>query len=136
MYKFLIPLLFVIFFMGCQSAVILDHLVGIYYLVAADDDRQCSLATHEPSDGGTYGNVVNQTVFAVGYNEKYIIAKQHPDNNRKITNYFIVPVEQHITRENLNNILGPLTYNQFMTKRHELIIPDSLHFTKEYEDLK
>ncbi|HLX54181.1 MAG TPA: hypothetical protein VKR58_09575 [Aquella sp.] len=113
-----------------------DHLVGIYYLAAADDDRQCSLTTHEPSDGGNYGNVVNQTVFAVGYNEKYIIAKQHPDENRKITNYFIVPVEQHITRENLKNLMGPLTYDQFLAKRHELSIPDSLQFTKEYENLK
>jgi hypothetical protein len=62
--------------------------------------------------------------------------KQHPDDNRKVTNYFIVPVEQHITRENLKDVLGPLTYNQFLTKRHELAIPESLQFTKEYDDLK
>ena len=125
-----------IFLFGCQSAVLIDHLIGYYYLTAPDDDTQCSLTFHEPSDGGTYSGIVNQTVFSVGFNGKYIIVKQHPDDNRKIINYFIVPIQDHLTRENINTVFGPLNYDRFIAKRHELMIPDSLQFTKEYEDLK
>lgn len=113
-----------------------DHILGNYYLVAPDDDIQLSLSYHEPSDGDNYGTFIIGTVFAVGYNEKYIIVKQHPNNNRNVTNYFILPLIKGFNWRTNNGLLGPLTLDQFNEKRKELNIPDSLKFTIVKDNLK
>ena|SRR3982750_2229886 len=117
-----------------------EHLFGNYYLIETDE-VQMSLSYHAPEDGSNYGGVIPETVFAVGFNEKYIIVKQHPRSfpkhpDKKITNYYIVPVTDGFNYRTMNGMCGPLTLNQFSEKRIELGIPDSLNFTKEFEDLK
>ena len=126
---------------GCTSFVIKDHLFGNYFLVAPDDGHQLGLAYYTPKDGDSYAAIISATVFAVGYNEKYLIAKQHPfifsrPPNKDTTNYYILQITNDFNFRTMDGLFGPLTLDQFILKRHELGIPDSLIFTKEYEDLK
>jgi len=124
---------------SCTSLVINDHLVGNYYLTAPDDGNQLALTYHAPDDGGTYGIIISGTVFAVGYNKRYLIAKQHPYEfamppDTTITKYYILSLKDSFDFRTMNGLIGPMTKNQFILKRHELGIPDSLTFTKEYKN--
>ena len=128
-------------FQGCTGFFTNEHLFGNYYLTATDVEDDLSLSYHKPEDGSEYGGIISATVFAIGYNEKYIIVKQHPKvlskpTNKKITNYFILPIKNDFNYRTMNGLVGPITYDQFVLKRHELDIPDSLTFSKEYENLK
>jgi len=123
------------FIQGCSSLVIENHLVGNYYLTAPDEYNQLALTYHAPDDGSTYGVIISGTVFAIGYNEKYLIAKQHPyifamPLDTTITKYYILPLKDSFDFRTMNGLIGPMTKNQFILKRHELGIPDSLTFTK------
>jgi hypothetical protein len=106
-------LLFNIILLSSCNNGIRFRFLGNYYLVAPDIDEQTSLSYHESSDGLVYGDVIKATVFAVGYNNAYIIAKQHPDGNRRITNYFILPVKKEFNWKTNNGLMGPMTLNQF-----------------------
>jgi hypothetical protein len=125
------------FLLGCQGFVKNDKLIGNYGLVAVDDDIQSCLCHFDPAQKDGCVPVVTQTVYSIGFNSKYIIAQQHPNNNRKIINYFIVPVNYKNKHwgDNFGSI-GPLTLEQFNEKRKELGIPDSLRFTIVNDDLK
>ncbi len=98
--------------------------IGNYYLTAPDDDVQLSLTYCDPKDtlGGCFG-IVTPTVFSVGYNKDYIIAKQHPNDLRTTTNYFIVPLnpKERVWGHYFGEI-GPLTLNEFNAKITELNI--------------
>jgi len=109
--------------------------LGNYYLVAPDLDEQTSLSYHDPKDSLVYPSIIEATVFAVGYNKNYIIAKQHPNGDKHITNYFILPVKSGFNWKDNNGLLGPLTLNQFNQKTLELNIK-SIQFTIDYKDLE
>ena len=116
--------------------VIKKNITGNYYLTAPDDDLQLSLTYGKP-DEDFYSGIIESTVFAVGYNKDYIIAKQHPrkfpdDLDRTITNYYILPITHNYNW----NLIGPLTLIEFNAERQKLKIPKSLQFSIEYENLK
>jgi hypothetical protein len=138
--RILFAFLVLTFLPGYDSLAIKDHVVGNYYLIALDDNKELGLFYRDPKTPSPYGRVVPNTVFAVGCDEKYIILKQHSyrpsTSSYGITNYYIVLVEKDLTRANPKNLMGPLTYEQFISKRHELNISDNLDFTKVYENLK
>jgi len=121
-------------FLSCNSGV-RKNFLGNYYIVAPDLDEQTALSYHEPSDGLAYGDVIGATVFAVGYNKAYIIAKQHPNGDRHITNYFILPVKKGFNWKNNNGLMGPLSLNQFEQKQLELHIKP-IQFSIIYKDLE
>ncbi len=126
---------------SCGGLVYNEHLFSNYYLTATDDEDDMSLSYHAAKDGSDYGTIVPATVFAIGYNSNYFIIKQHPritPNNpdKKITNYYILPIKAEFNYRSMNGLIGPITFEQFQIKRHELGIPDSLTFKKEFEDLK
>ncbi|MFI5196425.1 MAG: hypothetical protein ACHQD8_04985 [Chitinophagales bacterium] len=125
-------------FSGCggRGLAIKENIFGNYFLVARDDVGQLSLAYHETGIESIYGIVIAQTVFAVGYNEHYIIVKQHPDGDKQITNYYILPIKKGMDWGTKNGLIGPLTLEQFNEKRIALNIPDGLNFTIEKANLK
>lgn len=128
-------------FAGCSGLAIEEKIIDNYYLIATDVGEDCSLSYHEPTDGSNYGTIIEATVFAVGYNDKYMIVKQHPRTfpnppDKKITNYYILPLRKGMDWKNKNGLIGALTLEQFTEKRKELNIRESLTFTKEIEDLK
>jgi hypothetical protein len=130
-----ISLFFILFLLLSCNNGIRQNFLGNYYLVAPDIDEQTSLSYHDPSDGLAYGDVIKATVFAVGYNKTYIIAKQHPKGDKRITNYFILPVKHGFNWKDNNGLMGPLTLNQFKQKQIELNI-QSIQFTINYKDLE
>jgi hypothetical protein len=128
-------------FAGCMGLAMKENFFGNYYLVATDKIEDLSLCYHANSDGDIYGDIIQATVFAIGYNEKYIIAKQHPRTfphppNKAITNYFILPLKQGMDWKTKNGLIGPLSLEQFNEKRKQLNIPDSLKFTIEKKSLQ
>ena len=93
MKKIILYLIIALVTEGCQGLVIKKNIKDNYYLVAVDMDEQLAIA--QPFSESMYNEIITATVFAVGYNDKYLIAKQHPfkfpDENKAITNYYIMP---------------------------------------------
>jgi hypothetical protein len=107
-------------------------IVDDYYLVADDDIEQSCIAVKESKY--SYGIIISETVFAVGVDEFFIIAKQHPCDqwhspNKKITNYYIIPIKNKISENKYSNVLGPFPKEDFIKKREELGIDKKLDFT-------
>jgi hypothetical protein len=123
------------------------QITGKYYLQATDDYDEMNLSLKD--ENGGYSRIVEPIVFAVGYNDKYIIVKQHPPIgpnkpwlNQKpyqvdtsITDYYILPIQKHYIYSPITYLIGPLTLDQFNSKRKELNIPDNVTFTKDVSNL-
>ncbi len=107
-----------------------------YYLVSVDSKENMSLGYSINDDNSSFVDVVGETVFSVGFDDKYIIVKQHPYNNRNVTNYFIVPIYKSFNYSPDTGVIGALTYEKFMMARKELKISNDLNFTREIENLK
>lgn len=132
-FNFLFLLVFSLL-IGCQGVAIKEKIEGNYYLIATDAEEDLSLTYHEAADENNYGTIINATVFAIGHNNEYIIAKQHPRNfpnppDKSITNFFILPIKKKFDWKTNNDLLGPLTLEQFNEKRKELNISNDLKFT-------
>ena len=128
------------------------HLFGNYYLIATDDIEDCCLSHHKETDENNWGEVIEPTVFAVGFNSHYLIAKQYyhpfydtdtplsssystyevirPDKNN--IRYYILPIKEDMNWRTLNGLLGPLSYDDFEAKRRELGISD-IEFSVEID---
>jgi hypothetical protein len=90
--NFTLPFSLLIFLTGCglfESTS--DKVVGRFNVSFVDDVNWRSLSLDN-------GILVEPYVFAVGHNEKYIIAKQHPcprdafKINTRVTKYFIINI--------------------------------------------
>ena len=135
MHRIIILLLFIIIFSGCHYN---KPLAPGYELSAIDTDEAMSIYYY---DNGMGIGVINPTVFAVGYNEDFIIAKQHPRKfpnppDKSITNYFIIPIKDKVRQSPDDNKIGPLTESEFKEKRKELGIPDEVTFSIVIKDLE
>ncbi len=80
--------------------------------------------------------IVPETVFALGENGDFIIAKSHPKNlesgiDKSVTYYYIIEVDKKSPEQSPN-----LTLEQFENKRKELNIPNDLDFDIVYEELQ
>jgi Protein of unknown function (DUF3997) len=128
-YKYIVFLIISLY--GCNGMK--EELIfGKFYLIELDyikEDRTLSYSL-----GDSYIGVIDKTVFAVGYDENYIIAKQHPNNNKRITNYFIVDSKIKDKYWIEKGVFGPFTLSEFKKKKRELNISVSVKFTKEYND--
>jgi hypothetical protein len=116
-----------------------EHITGIYYLTAADSEEDISLSCLQGK--GFYCDIISSTVYAVGHNNDFIIAKQHPHQfaepiDKSVTNYYIIPLKNKVSEFPYDNKIGPLTLEQFNKKRKELNMPKGLIFTIVFEDLK
>jgi len=121
---------------GGLGFVYKEHLFGNYYLVAMDVIEQCSLSYHTENDKVNFGGtIIGQTVFAVGYNEKYLIAKQYYHNNPDRTidkskiNYYILPLIEGMNWRTKNGLIGPVDSLTFENIRKNIGI-SQLKFTK------
>lgn len=80
--------------------------------------------------------IVPETVFAIGENGDFIIAKSHPKTteneiNTSVTYYHIIEVNKKSTEQS-----PKLTLEQFESERKKLNIPNDLGFEIVYEELK
>jgi hypothetical protein len=71
--------------------------------------------------------LVEPRVFAVGADDRYVIAQQHPAADRTITNYFIVDRRQDVLKQLKTAVVGPLTEKEFQARSTALKLPS---FTK------
>jgi len=133
-YLFSIFICYILF--GCSSIKVKEQLPGGYVLL--DFIEEDGLAISATLGGGSYIDVVTNCVFEIGYNEEFIIAKQHPcefgkEPNIFIVNYYIVPIKNKISESQDLNKIGPLSYLQFLQKRKEIGVQSDLDFTSFYE---
>ena len=106
---------------GCGE-VHREHLVGPYDLCAIDISEQMSVYYGLKDGGGV--DRIDQTVFSVGWNNRYIVAKQHPGNNRSVTNYFYLDMTKDGPLVDPSVcVVGPLSETEFSRKQAELGLP-------------
>ncbi|MFK7049804.1 hypothetical protein FLACOL_00457 [Flavobacterium columnare] len=132
-FKILITLVLINLFFSCND-IENNKIIGRYYLVAVDTKDNMTIG-YEIDENGNTVDVVGETIFSIGNNDKYIIAKQHPSRNKNIVNYFIIPIYKDFTYSPEKGLIGPLSLNQFEAKRKELNI-SNLAFEKNINDFK
>ncbi|MVM41317.1 DUF3997 domain-containing protein [Spirosoma sp. HMF3257] len=125
------------FLSGCGGPVYEKKLNGNYYLDAVDEDEDMAIGIQVDEQGV---GVIGATVFAVGQNDNFIVAKQHPRNppgviDKSTTNYFIIPLQLKVSKSTDRNYFGPLQLEQFEKKKRELGIGD-LEFTIVFNELE
>lgn len=113
-----------------------EHITERYFFVAVDTRENMSLGYSVSDDNSSFVDVVRETVFAAGYDDNFIILKQHPRNNRSIINYYIVPIYKEFTSSPERGVIGALTLEQFNEKRKDLNISEGVTFTRIMEDLQ
>jgi hypothetical protein len=104
---------------------------GRFGLVWVDLPDEVKLAYN--SGGGLWATIVEPRVFEVGSNQEFIVAKQHPRGDRKVTNYFIVDIHSDSKDEQKYEVIGPLTSNEFQERAAVLPLPA---FSKTLESLQ
>ena len=91
------------------------------------------LLSYDQGDGG-WDNLVNATVFAVGWDGRYLVAKQHPNGDKQITNYFIVDSQHYAIKAKRESfVTGPLSETDFQKIAASMKLPP---FTKVLDSLK
>lgn len=109
---------------GC-GLVEKHHLVGNYYLVAANAPEQMEIIFNSNPGSRQSQKRIGETVYAVGWNNDYIVAKQHPRNNRRINNYYYLAIRRdHEFAAPSASVVGPLTEAKFKRSKAELGLPE------------
>ena len=115
---------------GCpfMGMVYEEDLVNGYAVWATDVMEQAKIVKKDKEISSTtiYTLVVPATVFAYGWNDDFIIAKQHPrKKDRKVdtnlTYWYIVEVAS-------GNVHGPLSEDEFNKLRTKLKVPAEISF--------
>jgi hypothetical protein len=99
---------------------------GPYALLWLDTSEDISIC--RDLGDGKWSERIDSTVFAVGWDGRYLVAKQHPDNDRNKTNYFIIDSKADAPNAATERVVtGPLTALEFGRKSVEMKLPG---FTK------
>ena len=101
------------------------RITGKYIVVWIDLPRNQGIGEEIEGSPGSSIGLVPEYVFAVGHNEDYIIAKQHPTSgfengfeiDTTITNYYLIDMN-----EQKDKVIGPLTKSKFDSTRIALKI--------------
>jgi hypothetical protein len=132
--KNLLYLIPVILFTGCMGFAIKEKVVGDFYLQATDIEEQLNFAYCPEDENGCFP-IVHETVFAAGFNEQYFILKQHPNDNRNVTNYFILAHKEAKEQAGKAFVFTPLTLKEFEQQRKKLHL-EKVKFTTVFKDLE
>ncbi len=109
-----------------------EKITGVYSLSAIDTDQQMSIY-YTFEDGGGVGRI-NETVFACGFNDRYIVAKQHPKGDKSIINYYYLDISKDSRyAEPSDSVTGPLNKESYDIASHKLNLPP---FTRILNHLK
>jgi hypothetical protein len=119
-----------------------EHVTGSYYLVAFDDAARICLTFGNEKDHGVV--VVRETVFAVGYDDNFIIVAEHPHNedgpgsemDRSETNYYVVALKEPPGKRHKDNLYGPMATGEFEIVRLAMGVPEDLQFTRMFKELE
>ena len=105
-----------------------ENLPGNYYLWAEDELEQLKI-THSLKNSSGYNLIVKETVFAVGFNKDFIIAKSFSKQHKQI-HYHIIEVNKDLSEENRGS-----SFEDYMLKRKTLNLPYDLIFTQVYHEV-
>ena len=120
-----------VLFSGC-GFVHDEHLVGPYRLIAVDVSEQMNVSYS--LDSGEAVGRIPETVFAVGWDDHYIVAKQHPNNDRAVTNFFYLDIARDSKyADPSTSVVGPLTESDFSSKQTQLHLPNFHRTIKSLE---
>jgi len=134
--KKILGIAFLLILQSCYfgAGLVEKEITDDYFLFANNSLEEMSIWFHAEK----YSNrlIVPETVFALGENGDFIIAKSHPRNieagiNKNVTYYHIIEIDKKNTEQSSN-----LTLEQYENKRKMLNIPKSLDFEIVYDELK
>ena len=132
-FRFVLFLLAVTFAPSCIGAGVFskERLVGRFAMWAVDGVSDNSVV-EESEDRRAARVVIPPTVFAVGFNDQFIIAKRHPKSDHQIdrstTEFYVVSVLD-------GQLHGPVDHEEFAALRARLGVPASLDFSRVIEQL-
>ena len=105
---------------------------GPYRLGWIDDPKAVTLSF--AADSEHLVGRIDSAVFAVGWNGRYLVAKQHPGGNKEITNYFVIDSSHDSAAANPAQVVtGPLNEDEFKKMSNELGLPK---FSKQLDALE
>ncbi len=127
----------IVFSAGCFRKEYKQSITGGYALYAYASHEDMTIMYFDKYGGF---EVIGPTVFAIGYDKNFIIAKQHPavypeKENKLITNYFIIPLKQPVSWTAQNVAMGPFNEKEFLGMRAKLKIADTLHFSIVFDKI-
>ena len=103
------------------------HLDGPYTLYATDIAEQMEL--DYAIGHGAFVERVPPTVFAAGWNARYVIVKRHPNGDRARTEFYILDRSKDGPLVDPGvSVTGPLTAAEFDARRRELSVDSTLSF--------
>jgi hypothetical protein len=89
--------------------------------------------SYDLGDGGSIGRI-EPVVFSVGWDNRYIVAKQHPGGNRRVTDFYYLDMTKDSKyADPTNSVVGPLTEAEFVQKQRQLGLPS---FTQTIKNLE
>ena len=114
-----------------------DDKITDEYHVAWMDLHSAQGIYHNKEEYGLTEQVIPNYVFAVGYNDDFIVAKQHPTNGfygghkifKDTLNFFIIQIQ-----DEMDSIYGPLTKEEFALKAKEFDI-QNITFDMKYPEM-
>lgn len=117
-----------------------DRIIGKYIVLWIDLPQNQFISEERELNSSSSMVLIEEYVFAVGHNNDFIIAKQHPTSgfkngfeiNTKITNYFIIDMNRKILKKG-EKVFGPLTEIKFNELRQELKI-ENIEFDMNYPE--
>lgn len=99
-----------------------ERITGPYRLIAVDLDKQMSIS-YDLGDGSAVGRI-DETVFAFGFDERFIVAKQHPNGDRSVTNFFYLDMTKDSKyAKPSDSVTGPLTEKEYASEAVRLNLP-------------
>ncbi|TKG87739.1 DUF3997 domain-containing protein [Puteibacter caeruleilacunae] len=135
MRHYIIALTCLFFFNSCHQFVYKKHLMKDYYLLAVDSKYDMSVAL-ELKDKTAYIGRIDETVFEVGFDDRFIIAKQYPEGQKDMIRYFILDSNKDTELAEVEaSVFGPLTETDFLEKRKSLGISEELKFTINLKEM-
>ena len=120
---------------GCIFAAHDEVLVGRYKLVAIDIREDMAMCWSLDGGGCVGDGLPGPTLFAAGFNDKYIVAAVHPGSRKDVTQFFYVVRDPQNEDKLLpqHTIKGPLSQSEFEVERSRLSLPG---FTRTFSKLK
>ncbi len=116
-----------VFVGGCpfMGRVYEEDLVNGYAVWAADVKEQ-AMIVRKGKGGSASTRIVQPMVFAYGWNDDFILAKQHPEKkdgkvDTSLTYWYIIEIAP-------NDVHGPLNEDEFRKLKNNLKVPEEISF--------
>lgn len=111
---------------GCRPKVIAHR----YYVAKTDIEEDRSLY-FKLENGDGIGRI-EPRVVSVGWDDKYIIAKQQIKGKKELIYYILEIEKDHAYADPKESVIGPLSEPDYMLKRKQLNVSTNLIFSLNF----